>query len=63
MAMYHSSPGCKYVQGGAYNIYIIWDIFDWSSDYQDFSEPTLSTAGYSLAAVVSQISSGPLPAL
>jgi hypothetical protein len=34
----HAAEGeCKYVEGGAYNIYIIWNIFDWSAEEQDFA--------------------------
>lgn len=28
---------CKYVEGGAYNIYIVWNVFDWTSEDQDFA--------------------------
>jgi hypothetical protein len=39
----HAADGqCKYVNGGAYFIYIIWDIFDWTSDEQEFE--SLATA-------------------
>ncbi|KAJ5965847.1 hypothetical protein N7481_012561 [Penicillium waksmanii] len=34
----HAPDGvCKYVNGGAFLIYIIWDVFDWTSDEKDFS--------------------------
>lgn len=33
----HSAEAqCKYVTGPAYYNYIIWNVFDWASDYQDF---------------------------
>ncbi|OQE25262.1 hypothetical protein PENSTE_c006G04985 [Penicillium steckii] len=39
----HAADGkCKAVNGGVYFIYIVWDVFDWTSDKEDF--PSLASA-------------------